>query len=51
MGTTRDEVFQTVAAGAQSVEDVECATGADTRYGRCRVVVAVMVKEALAQTA
>ena len=51
MGTTKDEIFEAVAEGARSIEDVERATGAGTRCGRCRAAVAAVVEEALAQTA
>lgn len=51
MGTTGGEIFEAVAAGARSIEDVERATGAGTRCGRCRAAVAAVVEEALAQTA
>ncbi|MDD6704937.1 MAG: (2Fe-2S)-binding protein [Atopobiaceae bacterium] len=51
MGTTKDEIFEAVAAGARNIEDVERATGAGTRCGRCRAAVAAVVEEALAQTA
>lgn len=51
MGTTRDDIFAAVAAGATTAEDVERATGAGTRCGRCREKVAACVDEALAQTA
>lgn len=51
MGTTRGEIFEAVAAGARSIEDVERATGTGTRCGRCRAAVAAVVEEALVQTA
>ncbi|MCH3948687.1 MAG: (2Fe-2S)-binding protein [Olsenella sp.] len=51
VGVTRAGIEQAVANGARTLEDVESATGAGTRCGRCTEAVEACLQEALAAQA
>lgn len=51
MGVTEADVIQAVANGARTLEDVEAATGAGTRCGRCVGELEACVQRALAAQA
>lgn len=44
-GVTDQEIRETIAEGASSVEEVAYCTGAGTRCGSCRSAVAQLVEE------
>ena len=47
LGVTDQQLRETVADGATSVEEVMYCTGAGTRCGTCRATVGAIVEEAL----
>ena len=47
IGVTRQDIEQAVASGAKTLEEVESATGAGTRCGRCTGAVEACLNEVL----
>ena len=48
LGVTEQDIRETIAEGASSLDEVMYCTGAGTRCGSCRTTIAALVQEAQA---